>query len=159
MLGTLRPRRLDRLIDARPSPERDRGLAMRVARVLEPGSQRATARGLAEATATDSPADPLGLGTVDEDDRSAARDWLLKRQDRIEWTLAKRYLAEGALVLHDLTSGSLAGRLGPLARRGDSRDGQRGQRQIEFGLLCDAGGRPVAGDYQLIPTQGGEQVH
>ena len=32
----------------------------------------------------------------------------------------------------------------PLGRRGYSRDGKRGKLQIEFGLLCDAEGRPVA---------------
>ena len=38
----------------------------------------------------------------------------------------------------------LEGRTCPLAKRGHSRDGKRGKLQIEFGLLCDAEGRPVA---------------
>ncbi len=78
VLGTLRDLRLDRLIGPR-SPERDRVLAMILARVLDPGSTLATARGLAEATATSSLADSLQLGTVDEDDLYSAMDWLRER--------------------------------------------------------------------------------
>ena len=51
---------------------------------------------------------------------------------------------DGALVLYELTSVWLEGRRCPLGRRGYSRDGKRGKLQIEFGLLCDAEGRPVA---------------
>lgn len=144
VLGTLKRLRLDRLIAAQRSPERDRAVALIVARVLNPGSKLATARNLAEATAGDSLAEALGLAAVDEDDLYAAMDWLLKRQARIERSLAKRHLAEGALVLYDLTSAYLEGRKCPLAKRGHSRDGKRGKLQIEFGLLCDAEGRPVA---------------
>ena len=117
---------------------------MIVARVLDPGSKLATARGLAEATARDSLAETLALGEIDEDDLYAAMDWLLKRQDAIERRLAKRHLKDGALVLYDLTSVHMEGRRCPLAQRGYSRDGRRGKLQIEFGLLCDAEGRPVA---------------
>ncbi len=144
VLGTLKRLRLQRLIARQRSPERDRAVAMIVARVLQPGSKLATARGLAEATATDTLAETLGLGRLDEDDLYAAMDWLLGRQDRIERALAKRHLEEGALVLYDLTSAYLEGRRCPLAKRGHSRDGKRGKLQIEFGLLCDAEGRPVA---------------
>ena len=144
VLGTLKRLGLDRLIAAQGSPERDRAVAMIVARVLNPGSKLATARNLAEATAGDSLAGVLGLGAVDEDDLYAAMDWLLERQARIERSLARRHLAEGALVLYDLTSVYLEGRKCPLAQRGHSRDGKRGKLQIEFGLLCDAEGCPVA---------------
>ncbi len=144
VLGTLKRLRLDRIIGPQRSPERDRAVAMIVARVLEPGSKPATARNLAEATAGDTLAGTLGLGAVDEDDLHAAMDWLLRRQDRIERSLARRHLEEGALVLYDLTSVWMEGRKCPLARRGHSRDGKRGKPRIEFGLLCDAGGRPVA---------------
>ena len=47
-------------------------------------------------------------------------------------------------MLYDLTSVYLEGRCCPLARHGHSRDGKRGKLQIEFGLLCDRDGRPVA---------------
>ena len=144
VLGTLRQLRLERLIAAQRSPERDRVVAMIVARVLDPGSKLATARGLAEATARDSLADTLGLGAVDEDDLYAAMDWLGERQGRIEQALARRHLESGALVLYDLTSVYLEGRRCALAQRGHSREAKRGKLQIEFGLLCDAQGCPVA---------------
>ncbi len=110
VLGTLRQLRLDRVVAAQRSPERDRVVAMVVARVLEPGSKLATAAGLAAATARHTLADTLGLGALTEDDLYAAMDWLLARQDRIERTLARRHLADGALVLYDLTSVYLEGR-------------------------------------------------
>ena len=144
VLGTLRKLRLERTIAGADSPERRCVLAMIVARVLEPGSKLATARSLAADAARDSLADTLGLQVCDEDDLYAAMDWLLKRQDAIERRLAKRHLTDGALVLYDLTSVWLEGRRCPLGRRGYSRDGKRGKLQIEFGLLCDAEGRPVA---------------
>jgi len=144
VLGTLRALGLDRLIDPTPSPERARVLALVAARLLNPGSKLATARGLTEATARDSLAETLGLGPLDEDDLYGAMDWLLERQARIERALAKRHLAEGALVLYDLTSVWMEGRTCPLAKRGHSRDGKRGKRQIEFGLLCAHDGCPVS---------------
>ena len=144
VLGTLHKLRLDRTIASATSPERDRVLALITARILAPGSKLATARGLAEATARDSLASVLELGKIDEDDLYAAMDWLLERQDSIERRLAKRHLADGALVLYDLTSSYLEGRHCALAKHGYSRDGKRGKLQIEFGLLCNHEGCPVA---------------
>ena len=144
VLGTLKALRLDRLIARQDCPERQRVLALLVARLLHPGSKLATARGLAATTARDSLADTLALGDVNEDDLYAAMDWLLNRQDRIERGLAQRHLQDGALVLYDLTSVSLEGQACPLARRGYSREGKKGKLQIVFGLLCDRAGCPVA---------------
>ncbi len=144
VLGTLKALRLPRLIARRDSPERQRVLALIVARLLHPGSKLATARGLAAATARDSLADTLALGEVNEDDLYAAMDWLLNRQDRIERGLAQRHLKDGALVLYDLTAVSLEGQACPLARRGYAREGKKGKLQIVFGLLCDRAGCPVA---------------
>ena len=144
VLGTLHKLRLERTIAGAASPERNRVLALITARILAPGSKLATARGLAEATARDSLASVLELGKIDEDDLYAAMDWLLERQDSIERRLAKRHLADGALVLYDLTSSYLEGRHCALAKHGYSRDGKRGKLQIEFGLLCNHEGCPVA---------------
>ena len=144
VLGTLKKLRLDRTIAGTASPERQRVIALIAARILDPGSKLATARGLAQATARNSLAETLGIEDTDEDDLYAAMDWLLERQDAIERRLAKRHLADGALVLYDLTSSYLEGRRCPLAKRGHSRDGKRGKLQIEFGLLCDREGCPVA---------------
>ena len=86
----------------------------------------------------------LALGEVNENDLYAAMDWLHQRQDTIERRLAKQHLSEGALVLYDLTSSYLEGSKCPLAKRGYSRDGKRNFLQIEFGLLCNRDGCPVA---------------
>ena len=144
VLGTVRKLRLERTIAGAACPERDRVLALIAARILDPASKLATARGLAADTARDSLAGELGLGDVDEDDLYAAMDWLLERQGAIERRLAKRHLEDGALVLYDLTSSYLEGHCCPLAKRGYSRDAKRGKLQIEFGLLCDREGCPVA---------------
>ena len=144
VLGTLKKLRLDRTLAGAASPERQRTVALIAARILDPGSKLATARGLAQATARDSLAETLGIEDTDENDLYAAMDWLLERQDAIERRLAKRHLADGALVLYDLTSSYLEGRRCPLAKRGHSCDGTRGKLQIEFGLLCDQAGCPVA---------------
>ncbi len=143
-LGAIERLGLPRLIDSQPSPQRDRTVALIAARILHPGSKLAAARGLAEETARDTLGEALELGEVSEDDLYAAMDWLLTRQADIERRLAKRRLQEGTLVLYDLTSVYLEGRRCPLAKRGHSRDGKRSKLQIEFGLLCDAGGCPVA---------------
>ncbi len=143
VLGTLGKLGLDRLIDPRPSPRRDQVMAMIAARILEPASKLATARGLAEATAASTLGEMLDP-ELDEDDLYAAMDWLLERQERIEQGLAKRHLEEGCLILYDLTSVWMEGRSCPLAKRGHSRDGKKGTLQIEFGLLCDRDGCPVS---------------
>ena len=136
VLGTVRKLGLERTIAGAACPERERVLALIAARILDPASKLATARGLAADTARDSLAGELGLGDVDEDDLYAAMDWLLERQGAIERRLAKRHLEDGALVLYDLTSSYLEGHCCPLAKRG--------KLQIEFGLLCDREGCPVA---------------
>ena len=162
VLGTLRQLRLERLIAAQRSPQRDRVVAMIVSRVLDPGSKLATARDLTEATARDSLADTLELGAVDEDDLYAAMDWLGERQGRIERALARRHPEPGALMLYDLTSVYLEGRHCPLAQRGHSREGRQDKLQIEFGLLCDAEGCPVAvevfADNTADPMTVGSQI-
>ena len=119
-------------------------VALIVGCVLGAVSKLATARSLAEDTARDSLAETLGLRETSEDQLYAAMDWLVERQEAMEGRLAQKHLEEGTLVLYDLTSVYLEGRCCPLARHGHSRDGKRGKLQIEFGLLCDRGGCPVA---------------
>jgi transposase len=82
--------------------------------------------------------------SADEDDLYLAMDWLLERQERIEDRLARRHLADGEMVLYDVSSSYFEGRCCPLAKLGYSRDGKRGLLQIIYGLLCDIAGRPVA---------------
>jgi hypothetical protein len=145
VLGMLRALDLPRLIDRRPSRQRDLVIAMICARLLAPGSKLATTRRWTQSTL----ADVLGVADATEDELYGAMDWLLARQGRIEAGLAKRHLEAGGLVLYDLTSTWMEGRHCPLARRGYSRDGKSGTRQIEYGLVTDEGGRPVA--VEVVP--------
>ncbi len=140
VLGQLRQLGLDKLIAARPRRERELSLAMIASRILEPGSKLATVRSWENSTL----ASELGVEDADEDELYAAMDWLLKQQPKVEAKLAERHLTEGGLVLYDLTSVYLEGSKCEIAKRGYSRDGKRGLPQIEFGLLTDKEGRPVA---------------
>lgn len=144
VLGILRQLGLDKIIASRPSRQRDLVLALIIARVLEPGSKLAAARGLCEETASTSLGEVLGLSAADEEELYAAMDWLLPRQTRIENALAARHLQDGTLVLYDVTSTYFEGKTCPLARFGHNRDDKSGKLQIVFGLLCDVEGRPIA---------------
>lgn len=144
VLGTVRRLGLDRLLGTKRSPERDRVLAMIVARVLEPDSKLATARGLGEEGSLSSLSGALGLESVTPESLYGALDWLLERQGAIEGKLAERHLKEGTLLLYDITSTYLEGRHCPLAAHGYSRDGKPGKPQIVFGLLTTSEGCPVA---------------
>ncbi len=131
---------LAKLLDRSPSRERDLCLAMICQRVISPASKLGTVRALE----TSILACELGVLGADEDQLYAALDWLLERQDRIEDRLAARHLADGELVLYDVSSSYFEGRACPLAKLGYSRDGKRGTPQIIYGLLCDKPGRPIA---------------
>jgi len=135
-------RRLDlaRLLDPRPSRERDLCMAMIVGRVIAPASKLAMIRTLGQSTL----ADELKVAQADEDDLYRAMDWLLERQARVEDRLARRHLREGEMVLYDVSSSYFEGRTCPLGKLGYSRDGKSGLPQIIYGLLCESEGRPVA---------------
>ena len=128
------------LLDRKPSRERDLVAAMIAARVLDPQSKLATARSWGHSTL----GEYFGVEDADESELYAALDWLLARQGRIEQRLAKRHLDEGARVLYDLSSSYFEGRQCPLGQRGYSRDGKKGKLQVNYGLLTDARGCPVA---------------
>jgi hypothetical protein len=121
-------------------PERDLALALVVARVCRPASKLATTRWWATTTL----AADLGVDGASTDDVYSAMDWLAERQDGIEEALARRHLSDGDLVLYDLSSSWVEGRCCPLAARGYSRDGKAGRAQIEYGLMTDVEGRPIA---------------
>jgi hypothetical protein len=140
VLGTARKLGLEALLDKRPSRERDLVMAMVVERVLQPASKLATSRLLD----TTSLGDTLGVTGATEDELYAAMDWLLDRQAEIEGRLAERYLQPGGMALYDLTSVYVEGEHCELAKLGYSRDHKRGKAQIEFGLLTNAEGAPVA---------------
>jgi hypothetical protein len=140
VLGVLRSLGLESLLDRAPSRSRDLAVALVVARVIGPCSKLATARSLEVTTL----GEVMGVAGASEDELYGALDWLLARQARVERALARRHLAEGSLVLYDLTSTYVEGSHCPLARHGHSRDHRPDRAQIEFGLLTDARGCPVA---------------
>ena len=146
VLGSLRNCGIDRVIAPRRSPQRDLVAGMIAARILEPSSKLAMVRRFASKTATSTLADELRLPAeeIDENLLYEAMDWLVERQEAVERRLARKHLEEGALVLYDMTSAWSYSRCCPLVRHGYSRDGKKGVPQIEFGLLCDRAGWPVA---------------
>ncbi len=131
---------MGRLLDSRPSRERRLVMGMIAARILEPQSKLATTRWWQTTTL----AQELDLVDATEDDLYNAMDWLFKRQDRVEKKLAARHLESGSIALYDLTSSYFEGETCPLAKRGYSRDGKKGTLQINYGLLTDRRGCPVA---------------
>ena len=144
VLGTLRKIGLEQIISADPTRERNLVVAMIVARIIGPNSKLATGRGLNPETCTSTLGELLGVARADSDELYAAMDWLLEQQGSIEQSLANKHLAEGTLVLYDVSSTYFEGETCPLAQFGYSRDGKKGKLQIIFGLLCNAQGCPVA---------------
>jgi transposase len=145
VLCSVRKVGLDRLLGSKTCRERNLALAMVMARILEPHSKLATARSLDIETGSSTLAGECHLeGRIHENELYAAMDWLLAKQDRIEKALAARHLEDGSLVLYDLTSSYMEGKTCPLSRLGHSRDGKKGKLQIEYGLLCNKDGCPVA---------------
>ena len=144
VLGTARRLGIEELIDPAPSRKRNLVLAMLIAQVIAPASKLAFARALRAETATSSLGELLGVSACDEDDLYAAMDWALDRKDTIENALAARHLANGMLVLYDVSSAAFEGRCCPLGAIGHARDGVKGRLQIVYGLLCTTEGVPVA---------------
>ena len=122
--------------------ERDIAYALVLARAVRPAPKLATARWWAGGDTTLG-AD-LGVADASTDEIYAAMDWLTARQRGIEKKLAARHLTEGGIAMFDLSSSWVEGSCCELAAFGHSRDGKRGRRQIEYGLLTDPAGRPVA---------------
>lgn len=145
VIDTIKRLKLDHLIASKPCPERDRVIAMIASRILNPGSKLATTRAMNSSTRAHTLSEACGIqGDLHENDLYAAMDWLLKRQPRIEKSLAARHLQDGCLVLYDLTSSYFEGNSCPLAKLGYSRDSKKGKLQVVFGLLCDSRGCPLA---------------
>jgi hypothetical protein len=144
VLGSLKNTGLHNLISPENSRNRRLVLAMIIARIIDPRSKLATARGFNEETCFSSIGKILGIEGADEDELYQAMDWLLARQESIENNLAALHLASSTLVLYDVSSSYFEGKTCPLARYGYNRDGKRGKLQIVFGLICDAEGCPIA---------------
>jgi hypothetical protein len=123
---------------------RDIVLALIVSRVVRPKSKLSTLAWWPDTTL----GVDLGVAGACTDEIYAAMDWLADRQEAIERKLAAKHLAPevnpGRMALFDLTSAWVTGRCCALAARGYSRDGKKGCEQIEYGVLTDPAGRPVA---------------
>jgi transposase len=128
------------VLAAKPCRERELVLAMVASRIVAPHTKLATTRWWHTTTL----AEDFGVASCDEDDLYAAMDWLLARQERVQKKLAARHLSQGSLVLYDLSSSYFEGSCCPLAKLGYSRDGRRGLLQVNYGLLTDRRGCPVA---------------
>jgi len=123
---------------------RDLVLALIVSRVIRPGSKLSTLAWWPDTTL----GVDLGVAGASTDEVYAAMDWLAGRQQAIEKKLAVKHLGSevnpSRMALFDLTSAWVTGRCCELAARGYSRDGKKGCEQIEYGVLTDPAGRPVA---------------
>jgi hypothetical protein len=123
-----------------PCPQRDLAHALIISRIARPASKLSTIGWWDDVTL----GPDLGVAGASTDEVYEAMDWLVARQDDIEGQLARRHLREGGRALFDLSSSWVEGSHCELAAFGHSRDGKRGKLQIEYGLLTDSGGRPVA---------------
>jgi transposase len=144
VLGTLKKIGLDQKITSKPCRDAELVVAMIALRIISPGSKLANLTSLQAETAEHSLAGELHLDDIQTAEIYEAMDWLLKRQTRIENKLAKAHLAEGILVLYDVSSSYYTGRQSELIKMGYSRDGKPGEPQIVYGLLCAPDGCPVA---------------
>jgi len=122
--------------------ERDIAYALIVSRAVRPESKLSAARWWQAGDTT--LGTDLGVADASTDEVYAAMDWLVSRQREIEKQLASRHLAPGGIAMYDLSSSWMEGSCCGLAACGYSRDGRRGRKQIEYGLLTDPEGRPVA---------------
>jgi Transposase DDE domain len=127
-----------------PCRSRDLAVALIISRVVRPTSKLSTLGWWADTT-LGVDLDVLGAST---DEIYAAMDWLVGRQETIEKKLATQHLGPeanpGRMALFDLTSSWITGRCCELAARGYSRDRKKGLPQINYGVLTDPAGRPVA---------------
>lgn len=123
-----------------PGRARDLALALIVARVVAPASKLSTVGWWDDVTL----GHDLGVAGACTDEVYAAMDALGSRQDQIEAALARRHLSEGGIAMFDLSSSWMEGSCCELAARGYSRDGKKNKLQIEYGLLTDPDGRPIA---------------
>jgi hypothetical protein len=122
--------------------DRDIAYALVLSRAVRPKPKLATARWWAGGDTT--LGTDLGVAEASTDEIYAAMDWLTSRQREIEKKLAARHLRPGGIAMFDLSSSWVEGSCCDLAAFGHSRDGRRGRRQVEYGLLTDPAGRPVA---------------
>jgi len=140
VLGTVRRLGLDTVIAPSRSRQRDLVIAMITQRLIRPCSKLATTR----LWHTSTLAEELSVTDADSEELYEALDWLLQRQPAIEKKLAERHLAEGSVVLYDVSSSYYEGHTCPLVSYGHNRDGKEGMPIVVYGVMTDREGRPLA---------------
>ena len=140
VLAAMKRLRIRELLSSRPSWEADVVMGMVAARLVTPHTKLATTRWWHTRTRPED----LRIGHAKEDDLYQAMDWLLDHQATIEKKLAARHLEDGSLALYDLSSSYFEGKTCPLAAIGHNRDGKKNKLQVNYGLLTDRRGCPVA---------------
>ncbi len=144
VLGTIRKLGLDKVISSTPCRQAKIILGLLAMRIIVPGSKLTHLIAIHEASAQTTIAQELDIQDLATAEIHDALDWLLARQVRIENKLAKQQLAEGALLMYDVSSSYYTGIESSLIKHGYSRDGRPAAPQIVYGLLCAANGCPVA---------------
>jgi len=144
VLKTMKRLGLDKLISSRRCSERDLVIAMIAGRIIEPDNNKNSKLANTRWWQITTLPSILDVQDATEDDLYAAMGWLLERQNAIEKKLANRHLSENGLVLFDLSSSYFEGTTCPLAALGNNRDGKRNKLQVNYGLLTDKRGCPVA---------------
>ena len=114
-------------------------IRMVAARIVAPHTKLATSRWWHTRTL---PQDLRQHAT--EDDLYRAMDWLSSGRGRSRRSSRARHLKDGGLVLYDLSSSYFEGKTCPLAAMGHNRDGKKNKLQVNYGLLTDRRGCPVA---------------
>lgn len=161
VLGSARKIGLERALSSKRTRLRDLAMALICGRILSPLSKLSFSQTLLPSIATHTLGQELDVVGATEDELYSAMDWLLERQEKIEQKLAKTHLHEGCTVLYDLSSSYFEGTTCPLAKYGYSRDHRSDRLQVNYGLLCNEDGVPVAievvegntSDPKTIPAQ------
>ena len=137
VLGMMDQLGMPELIAPKNSRFRRLVLGIIATRVFKSVSKLATSSMLDIRSASSTLNHELGLKCVDEDDLHEAMDELVKHKMAIECRLAQRHLAEGTMVLYDVTSSYVEGKHNEGAAYGENRDKEQGKKQIVMGLMTD----------------------
>ncbi|EQD59982.1 Transposase, IS4 family protein [mine drainage metagenome] len=128
------------LIASRASPERERVCAMVASRVLEPHTKLATTRWWHTTTL----AEEYGVEGADEHDLYAAMDWCSSARGRSSASSPRGICAKGPWRFTTCPRATSRARTVPLAKIGHNRDGKKNKLQVNYGLLTNRAGCPVA---------------
>jgi transposase len=154
VLAAMRLLNIDELISPEPSAERDIVMGVIAARILDPQSKLETVNVWHDSSL----AQTLNLVSYDVDDIYRSMDWLLSRQTEIQKKLAARHLADGEMAFVDVSPSYYVGERSrkvddngeerekgnTIVQRGYSRDKRKGAAQVNYALLTNAEGCPVA---------------